>query len=123
MTMAMQATEWWSQSFGTYLGAFGGAGIGIIGGTLGAAMGFLAPKGKCKTLVLSTMGLVIAASAVLLVTGIIALIIGQPRHVWYGPMLIGFIGTIVLGSLFPMVLMRYRQAEARRMDAETFKRS
>ena len=48
MTMAMQVTEWWSQSFATYLGAFGGAGLGVIGGTLGAAMGILAPKGKCK---------------------------------------------------------------------------
>ncbi len=123
MTLAMQASEWWSQSFGVHLGAYGGAGLGVLGGALGAAMGVLAPKGKGKTFILSTMGLLIATSVVLLLTGIIALIIGQPYHVWYGPMLIGFIGSVVLGSLFPVVVIRYRQAEARKMDAEAFKRS
>jgi hypothetical protein len=38
-------------------------------------------------------------------------------------MLGGLILNVVLGGLIPVVAIRYRQAEARRMDAEGLRRS
>ena len=38
--------EWWNATSGTYLGAIGGSGLGIIGGLLGPMIGILAPRGR-----------------------------------------------------------------------------
>ena len=114
---------WWTETTGTYIALFGGAGLGMIGGVLGAGIGMLAPQGKCKTLVFASVGLILTFCAVLFFTGLTALIMGQPRHVWYGPLLIGGIGSMVFGCLSPIIVTRYRQADARRFDAEALKRS
>jgi hypothetical protein len=89
----------------------GGTFIGVAGGVIGSLAGVLAPRGKCKGLVMGLHFTVIAISLGLLVAGIIAIVNKQPYGVWYGLMLPGFIGVIVLGSLTPMLFMRYRQAE------------
>ena len=52
-----------------------------------------------------------------------AMIAKQPYHVWYPLLLGGGIGTIVLGSLIPVVRMRYKQAERRKLDAEGIRNS
>jgi hypothetical protein len=45
------------------------------------------------------------------------LINDQPYHVWYPLVLIGGILTLVMGPLLPVVRLRYRQAEQRKLDA------
>jgi hypothetical protein len=37
--------------------------------------------------------------------------------------LLGFISTVGMGGLFPVIRLRYRQADNRRLDAEEFLRS
>jgi hypothetical protein len=49
---------------------------------------------------------------------LVALLSGQPYGVWYGLLMGGAIGLVVLGSISPMAVMAYRQAEARKMQAE-----
>jgi hypothetical protein len=116
-------TEWWTSSQGGWIGGLGGSGIGLLGALLGCLAGICAPRGKLKGLVLGLAGGLVALGLVCLVTGIAALILRQPYHVWYPLALAGFILTFVCGGLLPVLLLRYRQAEARRMQAQDLRRS
>lgn len=91
--------------------------LGVTGGTLGALAGTLAPRGKAKALILGFHGVAIGVSAMLLIIGIVAFILGQPYGVWYGLGLPGLLGITVFGALFPVILKRYREAEERRLAA------
>jgi hypothetical protein len=92
----------------------GGTSLGVAAGLSGALGGCLAPRGKCKGLVLTVHFGLIAISLGLLVAGVVALADKQPYGVWYGLLLPGVIGSAVLGSLTPVLLLRYRQAELRK---------
>src|SRR6266508_1746973 len=81
--------------------------LGTLGGLWGALVGILAPQGKGKALVLGSLGVLLLASVVLLVLGIVALAGRQPYGVWYGLLLSGIIGLVVLGSLSPAAIIRY----------------
>ena len=115
--------EWWNAQDGNLYGAIGGAVLGVVGGGIGAAAGVLAPRGKGRGLVLGAMAAVFVAGNVVLAMGVIAMMRGQPYHVWYPLTLCGGIVSLVIGPLLPVVNMRYRQAEARRMEAEGLRRS
>ncbi len=95
----------------------GGTAIGVAGGVLGTMIGILAPRGKCKRLVLGLHLGLIVVSLGFLVAGIVALAAKQPYGVWYGLLLPGVIGTFVFGSLLPTIRLRYRQAEMRKSMA------
>ena len=94
---------------------------------MGAAIGCMAaiwvPKGKHKGVVLGLMGSLAAAGLLLVLIGVAALASSQPYHVWYPMLLCGAILGLVCGINLPIVAMRYRQAEMRRMDAEALRRS
>ena len=94
-----------------------GTSVGIMGGILGSLVGTLAPRGRARSLVLGLHILMISVSAILLIAGVIAFLQGQPYGIWYGLGLPGVVGSIALGALFPVVLKRYREAEARRLMA------
>ena len=115
--------EWWNAYQGNMIGAIGGSAVGVFCGILGAMAGTFAPRGRFKGFVLGSMGVLVAVGAATLAAGITALVVGQPYHVWYPLTLGGTIGTCVMGGLLPMFVMRYRQAEARRMEAEGLRRS
>src|SRR5262249_17813840 len=91
--------------------------LGTLGGLWGALMGTLAPRGKGKLFVLASLGILLIASAACLALGVSALMVGQPYGVWYGLLLPGVIGLIVLGSLSPVAVTAYRQAEMRKIQA------
>ncbi len=116
-------TEWWSAQVAGMIGGIGGGGLGSLCGLLGALAGWLAPQGKGKALVLGGFGLMILIGVASLCVGIVALTLGQPYHVWYPLCLIGFILSLVPGILLPVIRMRYRQAEARRLEAEQLRRA
>ncbi len=78
---------------------------------------FWRPVAKLNHWSLGSLGLMMTASVVCLTLGVLALLKHQPYGVWYGLMLPGFIGLVVLGSLAPVALMRYREAENRKMQA------
>ncbi|MCC6428962.1 MAG: hypothetical protein IT435_19345 [Phycisphaerales bacterium] len=110
--------EWWSEQTGNLIGAFGGAAVGVIGGIHGSMAGMLAPRGKARSLVVGIHIALIVIGVAALITGATAWLIGQPWHVYYPFLLPGLILTMVMGSLYPVVVMRYRQGEQRRMDAK-----
>ena len=116
-------TPWWSAIEGTWFGAIGGSLVGVIGGTIGTAAGLLAPRGRGRRAVLACYAVLIAAGAAMLAVGLYAVLAGQPYHVWYPLVLIGGIVTLVMSLTLPGVRARYRQAEARRMDAEALRRA
>ncbi len=91
--------------------------LGVLGGLWGGLVGTLAPLGKGKPLVLGSLVLLLAACAGCLILGAVALATGQPYGVWYGLLLPGVIGSVVLGSLSRVAIMAYRQAELRRIQA------
>jgi peptidoglycan/LPS O-acetylase OafA/YrhL len=91
--------------------------IGVLGGLWGALVGTLAPRGKARGLVLGSLAVLLLAGVACLAAGVAALISGQPYGVWYGLLLAGVLGVVVLGSLSPLALNAYRQAEARRLEA------
>jgi MFS family permease len=99
-----------------YAWVFGTA-LGILGGTLGALAGSLAPRGKAKTLVMGLFVAGLVACALMLAASVLALLEEQPYGVWYGLGLPGALGLIVLGGLLPVVQRRYREAEQRRLTA------
>lgn len=109
---------WWSVQQGTLIGAFGGAGVGLLGATLGPAMGILVPKGKGKSIILPALLLIGVLGTALLITGVVALISKQPYHVWYPVSLIGFVASAVMLPLFFVAKGRYRAAERNRMEAQ-----
>lgn len=94
-----------------------GAALGMVGGMLGALAGSLAPRGKAKPLVMGLFAVSLVACAAMLAAGVVALVQRQPYGVWYGLLLPGALGLIVLGGLMPVVQARYREAEQRRLSA------
>ena len=90
---------------------------GVSVGLLGALTGILLPRGKAKTLVIGLASLFLALAIFFLTLGVVALLKGQPYGVWYALLLPGFIGLMVVGCNFPMLIIGYRQAERRKMQA------
>ncbi len=114
---------WWTAYEGNLFGAIGGSVIGIVGGTLGALAGVLAPRGKGRGPILGSFVALILLGVAMLALGLIAVLRGQPYHVWYPLVLCGGILSLVLTCILPGLRTRYRQAEARRLDAEELRRS
>lgn len=104
--------------FPEHYGWIFGASIGVLGGVVGTLVGCLAPWGKAKTVVFFLYWFSLIASALCLVTGLAALIAGQPYGIWYGLLLSGVIGCCVFGFNYFTLVYAYRQAEARKMAAQ-----
>jgi hypothetical protein len=116
------AEPWFDpNTFGAWFGAIGGGIGGSLGGLWGALGGVLAPRGKGRAFILGFGWLMVVAGVVSLAFGLYALAVGQPYGIWYGPVLLGIIVTTVVGSLMPVVRLRYRQADERRLQAEDFR--
>ena len=94
-----------------------GTAFGCLAGLWGACAGTLAPRGKARGFVLGFGVLLMVAAAIFLVAAIVAYFVGQPYGIWFGLGLPGLQGVVLLPALFPLVLLRYRQAEERRMAA------
>jgi hypothetical protein len=115
-------SAWWTAQDAGLVGGLGGAAIGLVGALVGS-LSFLVVRGKAKPLMVGLFGAMIALGLALLGAGVIALTQSQPYHVYYPLLLGGFLSTCLFGALLPVILMRYRQAEVRRMEAEQLRRS
>lgn len=117
-------TPWFDpQAFGTWFGAIGGAGVGLLGAFFGSYGSWAAQRGRHRTLVLGGMGLIGGLCALSLLCGLLALVLGQPYGVWYPLALIGLIGGGGFLGLLPTMRRRYAGAETRRLEAESLRRS
>ena len=115
-------TEWWTAQDAALIGAIGGGTVGILGGVFGSVVGVCAPKGIARGPVLVTHAALIVLGLAALLVGIVALVVGQPYHVSFPLLLAGGVLSAVMGPLYPVVRMRYRQAEERRLEAESLRR-
>ena len=105
-------------NFGWMYGAIVGGLGGTLGGCLGAIAGVLAPRGKARGFVISGFVFCILFGLANLAFGIAALLASQPYGIWYTFLLLGGIPTVVFGALLPVVHLRYRQAEERKLGAK-----
>lgn len=115
-------TEWWDLQSMAWIGAIAGGGLGTLGGIYGGLAGCLAPRGIGRAPIMAVHWTLLLIGAASLVAGIAAVIEAQPYHVYYPLLLTGLILTLVMGMLLPVVKLRYRQAERRKLDAEEVRR-
>jgi hypothetical protein len=122
LQLAQDPAPWFSNPGA--VGGLIGAGVGVLGGGIyGPLVGILASRGKAKTLVMGYHGLLLLLGLALLIAGLVALFGGQPYRVWFTFVLPGGILTMLMVFLAPVVAMRYREAEQRRLQAEEFRRN
>lgn len=104
--------------WGNNIGAFAGAFMGVVGGGIG---GPLAAQGKGRRWVMPFIATFGAIGVLLLIYGLIALIAGQPRGIWYYPLLGGVLfGVLGCGGFF-VFRARYEQAERRKLEADAIR--
>ena len=109
---------WFSEQMAGIVGGVGGGGLGALAGVYGGLAGWLAPKGRARDLILGAHWTFLAIGVVALAVGLVALADGQPYHVWYVFVLPGALLTLLFSLLLPVIRMRYREAEERRIAAE-----
>jgi len=95
-----------------------GTAYGLAAALMGGLVGWLVPRGRARSFVLRAWFALWAAAVVLLIVGIVALAEGQPWGVWYGLILPGVIGSLVVGANSMVILKRYREVEERKMAAK-----
>ena len=95
-----------------------GTAYGLAVGVMGGMVGWLAPQGRARTFILRAWFTLWAVAVAFVVLGFFALGKGQPWGVWYGLLLPGVIGTLVVGATSLVILKRYRDVEQRRLSAK-----
>jgi hypothetical protein len=96
-----------------------GTALGIAGGVFGGIIGTLMPLSRLKQRLIgmkyikASYILILVWSVSMLVAGIVAVIVGQPYGVWYGLTLAGLIGSVVFGSLYPLVFHLPKKLEGK----------
>jgi hypothetical protein len=108
-----QAGEWWSVGYSGIIGGIFGSLFGMMGGLLGMLMYW----SQTRPIVKQIYPIVWGASLVVLILGIVALGLGQPNHVYFPIMMIGFIGSLVLSFNYNNVFRRIEEDELRKMTA------
>jgi hypothetical protein len=95
-----------------------GASIGMFGGILGAVTGMLVPAGRRPGLVIALYNAFIAYSALLLGTGLVALMDSQPMIIWAALAGPGVLGLILGAALLLLVRRVYAESNARERASE-----
>jgi hypothetical protein len=92
-----------------------GATYGVVAGILSGLVGWLAPRGRARSFVLRSWAGLWFAGVILLAVGLVALFQGQPWGIWYGFLLTGAIGTLVVGANYYTVKITYQRVEERKL--------
>ena len=122
LSTILASTEPWIANPGLIGGVLGG-GVGIFGGLYGTVVGICAPRGVARGLVFGLHWTMAVLGAVLALTGLVAVVRGQPYHVWFGFLMPGLLLCVFAVVFLPVIRLRYRQAEARKLEAEEFRRT
>jgi hypothetical protein len=115
MTQAWFATAWFDPNLYAWIP---GTAYGVVAAAMGGLVAWLVPRGRARGFILRAWFTVWAAAVALLIVGMVALINGQPWGVWYGLLLPGAIGTLVVGVNSLVILKTYRAVEERRVAAK-----
>lgn len=107
------SNEWWTEQ---QSGVIGGS-LGSLVGILGALIAVAASLGRSRRVTVALCVLAIAVSVSSLAVGAVAMCAGQPWHVSFPLLLVGVIGTTVLGGNWRTVQRRLQDSELRRMTA------
>ncbi len=107
---------WFDNQTAGMIGGIIGTGIGILGALIGCSGWFFVSKGWKKPVYAMFIS-VIAISSASLVTGIVALCVKQPYHVWYVFLLFGVIDIIVFGVFLLMARNLFMAREMKKMQA------
>lgn len=110
---------WFDEEMAGVIGAVLGGGFGGIwcGGILGGMSSFYINRGL-KKLAYSLYGFSFAVGLALMGTGLLALVNGQPRYVWWPLNLCGLITSVVIGAVFPVIRKRFADREKQIMSIE-----
>jgi hypothetical protein len=111
--LTMDSTAWWSDR---QAGILGGV-VGSVLGILGAVLGWLGSAARAKGLVLGTLKAIAWLGVGALISGALALALGQPYAVYYPLVLVGTISAALGFSLPRSLARRYEELELRRMQA------
>ena len=109
--------QWFDPKTAGMLGGLIGTIIGLTGALVGCSSGICVRK-NWKKPIYTIFILAIAISIALFVTGIVAVCVKQPYHVWYSFLLPGFIGTLLFSILFPVIRKRFIESEMIKMQAK-----
>jgi hypothetical protein len=104
---------WWGNSTASWLGGILGALLGI----LGAIVGMLSGAGRGKNVCMAICWLTVAFVGVCLLCGLFAVVQLQPYVVYFPLLLIGILGTTIMGSILPTTRKRFADVELRRMES------
>jgi hypothetical protein len=104
---------WWSSDQAGLLGAA----LGSFFGLLGAFVGVVGGLGKARRVVRGALWLGLLLGVTSLAIGGIALVRGQPQHVWYPLLLIGIIATVLDAMMLPTMQRATEAREFQRMKA------
>jgi len=109
--------QWFDPKTAGMIGGIIGTALGLTGALIGCSCGICVRKGWKKP-IYTIFVLAIAISIILIATGVQAVCIKQPYHVWYSFLLPGFIGTIIFSGIFPVVRKRFTESEMIKMQAK-----
>jgi hypothetical protein len=109
--------QWFDPKTAGMLGGLIGTIIGLTGALVGCSSGICVRKGW-KKCIYTIFFLAVTIGITLLITGLTALCVKQPYHVWYCFLLPGFITTTVFGGLFPVIRKRFIKSEMIKMQAK-----
>lgn len=109
--LAAASGAWWSNRQAAFVGGLGGAGFGILGGLLS----WLTARGQGRSFVLTTAAALIAVSLIALISGALAIVLGQPYSVYYPLLLLGGLGVLIMPSRMRAMRQRFTDLELRRI--------
>jgi len=92
--------------------------LGVLGGSLGSAIGMLAPRGRGRGVIIACGMLLLAACVGMLAGGLALVLMGRKWFVCYAWVLPGALGCIVLPVCLRGARLQYQAAEMRRLSAK-----
>ena len=95
-----------------------GTAYGLAAGLAAGLVVWLVPRGRARNFIVRAWFMLSAVAVALLIVGFVALAQGQPWGVWYGLLLPGAIGTLVVGANSVAIQKRYWEVEERRLAAK-----
>jgi len=109
---------WFEPYMAGWIGGIAGGLLGTLASVWGIMAHKFAPKAKYKKFIFAFFMAFIVAGVISLCAGIIAIVTGQPYHVWYIFMFFGILTVPIMTSRYMSVKKIYRQAELNKMNVD-----